>query len=100
MLELETLIETYISENYPEHTVEYVNSHKKERGKDANITKNPVYSVTLTDTILLMGCNPDTIIKLCPKSYEKILLYEKQHNDNKKITFYKHKNQGRIKESD
>ena len=32
MLELETLVETYISENYPEHTVEYVNSHKKERG--------------------------------------------------------------------
>ena len=83
MLELETLVETYISENYPEHTVEYVNSHKKERGKDANITKNPVYSVTLTNTILLMSCNPDTIIKLCPISYEKILSFEKQHNDNK-----------------
>ena len=91
MLELETLVETYISENYPEHTVEYVNSHKKERGKDANITKNPVYSVTLTNTILLMSCNPDTIIKLCPISYEKILSFEKQHNDNNKITFYKHK---------
>lgn len=91
MLELETLIQTYISENYPTHTVEYIDSHTKQRGKDANITKNPVYSVTLTDTILLMGCNPDTIIKLCPVSYEKILSFEKQHNDNNKITFYKHK---------
>ena len=38
MLELETLIQTYISENYPTHTVEYIeNLYYASGGDDPNL---------------------------------------------------------------
>jgi hypothetical protein len=39
-----------------------------------------------------MYCETNTIVKLCSTSYQKILDYENQNNDGKKITFFCHLN--------
>ena len=39
-----------------------------------------------------MYCEKDTICKLCPISYQKILDFEQNKNDGKKLTFHKHCN--------
>jgi len=57
--------------------------------------KNPFWRVKETETgkeYLLMYCEKDTIVKLCDKSYQVIKEYEKNENDGKKITWYKHQN--------
>ena len=37
-----------------------------------------------------MYCEKNTIVKLCQKSYNKIIEYENSKNEGKKITFFKH----------
>ena len=39
-----------------------------------------------------MYCEKNTICKLCPTSYQKILDFENKHNNGNKLTFYKHSN--------
>jgi len=78
-----------IIENY--NVVEYIVGHYITSGQDANIMKNPLWRIIENEKeYILMYCEKDTICKLCLKSYEKILEYEK--NINKKITWYKHQN--------
>lgn len=71
--------------------IEYIKGHYITTGQDANIMKNPLWRIKENDKeYLLMYCEKDTICKLCDKSYQKILDFEK--NNNKKITWYKQQN--------
>jgi hypothetical protein len=73
--------------------VNYNLGHYTYNGKDAYIVKNPLWFVNDDNkNYILMYCEKDTIIKLCQKSLDKILEYEKEHNKNKKITFFKNNN--------
>lgn len=75
------------------NVIEYIEGHYYKTGKDANIMKNPIWSVKENGKeYLLMYCEKDTIVKLCHNSYNAILEYEKNENDGKKITWYKHQN--------
>ena len=68
-----------------------INGHTKEKGKTANITKNPIWIIKEDEKeYLLMYCEVNTIVKLCKGSYQKILDLEKIHNT--KITWHKHSN--------
>jgi hypothetical protein len=51
--------------------------------------KNPIW---VEDRVYKMYCEKDTICMLCPDGYNKILEFEKEFNDNKKITWFRHKN--------
>jgi hypothetical protein len=73
--------------------IEYINGHYSSIGQDANIMKNPMWKIQESGKeYLLMYCEKDTICKLCSKSYQKIVDYENNLNNNKKITWYKHQN--------
>ena len=73
--------------------IEYINGHYLTMGQDANIMKNPIWKIKENDKeYLLMYCEKDTICKLCVESYQKILEYEININNGKKITFYCHSN--------
>jgi hypothetical protein len=70
--------------------LEYALGHYVEIGKDAYVIKNPMWKIKENfKEYWLMYCETDTIIKLCPESYQKILNFENQNNDCKKLTFYK-----------
>ena len=81
-----------ITEKYD--VIEYIEGHYSYIGHDANIMKNPIWRVKENNgkEVLLMYCEKDTIVKLCDKSYQVINQYEKNENDGKKITWYKHQN--------
>jgi hypothetical protein len=71
----------------------YKLGHIIKNGRDAYSMKNPIWTVKEKDKdIILMYCEKDTICKLCPKSYQKIIDLEKEKNNGLKITFYKHSN--------
>jgi hypothetical protein len=71
----------------------YELGHYIENGRDANIMKNPIWRVNDNGKdIILMYCEKDTICKLCPESYRKIIEYEKTNNNGNKITFFYHSN--------
>jgi len=73
--------------------IEYINGHYLTMGQDANIMKNPMWRVKENDKeYLLMYCEKNTICKLCIESYQKVLEYESNKNNGKKITWYKHQN--------
>jgi len=81
----------YIEDNYI--IIEYNNGHIKTIGRDAHIYKNPFWKVKKNDNeneAILMYCELNTLIKLCPESYKKILMYEK--NNDIKITWFKGSN--------
>jgi hypothetical protein len=88
-----------IYHNYHKHIVdkneilEYTLGHYIEIGKDAYVIKNPMWKIIENKKVYwLMYCETNTIIKLCSESYQKILDYECQNNDGKKITFFCHLN--------
>jgi hypothetical protein len=67
--------------------------HYNDVGKDAYIMKNPIWRVKENDKeYLLMYCEKDAICKMCPDSYEKIIDYENNKNEGKKITWFKLQN--------
>lgn len=75
------------------NVVEYIKGHYLTTGQDANVMKNPLWRIQENEKeYLLMYCEKDTLCKLSPISYQKILDYEKNNNDGKKITWYKHQN--------
>lgn len=65
----------------------YNNGHFLRNGKSAYVMKNPLWY--LKDNTILMYCENNALIKLCPVSYKKILDFEKNNNDSKKLTFFK-----------
>jgi hypothetical protein len=73
------------------NVIEYIKGHYIERGTDANKMKNPMWRIIENEKeYLLMYCEKETIFKLCPQSYQKILDYEKQID--RKITWYRSHN--------
>ena len=68
--------------------IDYNLGHYKTNGKSAYAVKNPTWKIK--DNTLLMYCELNTICKLCPVSYQKILDFEKKQGI--KCTFYKHSN--------
>jgi len=73
--------------------LEYTLGHYIEIGKDAYVLKNPMWKINENcKEYWLMYCETDTIIKLCSESYKKILDYENNSNDGKKLTFFCHLN--------
>jgi hypothetical protein len=80
-----------ISEKY--NIINYIPGHHKTIGHDANIMKNPLWEIIENEKkYLLMYCEKNTVCKLCPESYQKILDFEQQYNNGKKLTWYKHLN--------
>jgi hypothetical protein len=82
----------FISEKYD--VIEYIEGHYSSHSKEK---KNPMWRVKEKGNdnnkeYLLMYCEKNTIIKLCDKSYQVILDYEKNENNNKKMTWYKQQN--------
>ena len=81
----------HIVEKY--NIIEYVKGHYLTKGQDANIMKNPIWRINENDKeYLLMYCEKDTICKLCPESYQKIIDFEKNNNNGSKVTWFKHLN--------
>lgn len=73
--------------------IEYINGHYSTMGHDANIIKNPIWRIKEKDKeYILIYCEKDTLCKLCVKSYNKVLEYEINENNNKKFTWYKASN--------
>jgi hypothetical protein len=68
--------------------IEYIRGHSNSMGDDAIVMKNPIWRI-LDDgkQYLLMYCEKDTICKLCQKSYDIILDFEK--NIGKKLCWHK-----------
>ena len=80
-----------ISQKY--EIIEYMRGHYLTMGQDANLMKNPIWRIKENEKeYMLMYCEKDTICKLCPESYQKIIDYENISNDCKKITFFRHSN--------
>jgi len=75
------------------HILEYKLGHYIDYGKDAYVMKNPLWKINDNNNELwLMFCEKNTLVKLCQKSINKILEFEINNNENKKITFYCHSN--------
>lgn len=73
--------------------LDYTLGHYIEIGKDAYVIKNPIWRVKENEKeYLLMYCEKDTICKICPGSYQKILNFEKNSNNENKITWFKLQN--------
>jgi HNH endonuclease len=67
--------------------IQYISGHYNNYGIDAFIMKNPVWIVNDDGKeILQMFCEKTTLTKLCKQSYQKILDYEKMHDE--KITWF------------
>lgn len=80
-----------ISKNY--NVISYQNGHILDNGISAYTMKNPIWYIKENNKdFILMFCENDSICKLCPISYQKILDFEKNFNDNKKLSFHKHSN--------
>ena len=72
-----------VSEKY--NVIEYINGHYLTMGQDAHIMKNPLWRIHENGKeYLLMYCEKNTICKLCPISYQKIIDYENALNNKKK----------------
>ena len=71
----------------------YQLGHITTNGRSAYTMKNPIWRINENGTeYMLMYCEKDTLCKLCPISYQKILDFENEQNNKKKNTFYKHTN--------
>ena len=80
----------HIIENY--NVIEYINGHYNCTGQDAYVMKNPLWKIIENNKeYLLLYCEKDTICRLCPESYLKIIESENTNNENK-ITWFKHAN--------
>ena len=80
-----------ISQKYD--IIEYMRGHYLTMGQDANLMKNPIWRIKENEKeYILMYCEKDTICKLCPESYQKILDYENNSNNRNKITWFKLQN--------
>ena len=86
-VEIHHLYYKNIKDNY--NIIGYIQGHKKDLGVDANVIKNPLWRIIENDKeYLLMYCEKNTICKLCPESYQKILDYEQNENNGEKTTWF------------
>jgi hypothetical protein len=78
----------FIEQNYD--VIEYIDGHRKNVGKHATVIKNPLWKIQENnEEYLLMYCEKDTICKLCIQSYQKILDFENNDCNKKKVTWFK-----------
>ena len=88
--EIEKLLRTTFS---IDTDIEYIEGHYSNYGKDANKMKNPLWLCYKGEKQkIIMYCEKETFCVLCPCSYQKLLNFEKECNEAKKITFFKAKN--------
>lgn len=81
----------HIIKNY--NVMEYIPGHFSKNGVDPYYMKNPIWRIKDNENeYLLMYCEKNTIIKLCQKSLDKIIEFENEKNNGKKLTFHKHIN--------
>jgi len=68
--------------------LEFIPGHTKTIGRHAGVMKNPLWRVEDNDgkEYMIMYCEPETLIKVCPISYQKILEYEEERDT--KLTWY------------
>jgi hypothetical protein len=70
--------------------IDYIPGHYSTLGQQAYKIKNCLWKIIDNEKeFLLMYCEKDTLCKLCPESYKKILEFEVKNNNNKKLTWYK-----------
>jgi hypothetical protein len=83
---------SYVKENYD--VISYMNGHFSRNGKDAYIMKNPIWHINDNEGSrkILMYCEPKTLITLCVNSYNKLIDFERKHNNSKKLTFHRDNN--------
>jgi hypothetical protein len=73
--------------------IDYIPGHYATLGQQAYKIKNCLWKIKDNEKeTLLMYCEKNTLCKLCPESYKKILDFERDHNNNKKLTWYKSTN--------
>ena len=75
--------------------IDYIPGHYATLGQQAYKIKNCLWKIKDKDNeiiSLLMYCEKDTLCKLCPESYKKIVDFEYKNNNNRKLTWYKHSN--------
>jgi hypothetical protein len=73
--------------------LEYIQGHYAMNGVDPYYMKNPLWKIKENDDVyLLMYCEKNTLCKLSIESYQKILDFEKNSNNNNKLTWHKHSN--------
>lgn len=73
--------------------VDYKLGHYIDNGKDAYVMKNPMWKIVENNSeFWLMFCEKNTIVKLCQKSIDKIIDFENNINNGKKITWFKLQN--------
>jgi hypothetical protein len=73
--------------------IDYITGHYATLGQQAYKIKNCLWKIKNNEKdFLLMYCEKDTLCKLCPESYQKILDFEYKNNNNRKLTWYKHSN--------
>ena len=73
--------------------IEYIQGHYSTLGQQAYKIKNCLWKIKENEReFLLMYCEQNTLCKLCPESYKKILDFEIKNNCNKKMTWYKASN--------
>lgn len=83
---------TIVKKNY--QIIEYIQGHYMTIGNDAYVLKNPMWRIKNdnNEESIIMYCEKDTLCILCIESYQTILEFEKNNNNGKKMTFYKHQN--------
>lgn len=85
-----------ILQKYP--SAIYYSGHYKTNGNDAYNMKNPYWKIKEHENnennqeYYLMYCEQDTYIKLDKISLESIEIFQKNYNNNEKLTFFKMKN--------
>jgi hypothetical protein len=69
-----------------------VHGHVKTMGVDSGKEKNPLWIVRDKNDceLILMFCEPESIVQMCKQSYSKIVEYETNHNNGNKITWHNH----------
>ena len=73
--------------------IDYIPGHYATLGQQAYKIKNCLWKIQDNEMeTLLMYCEKNTLCKLCPESYKKILEFERNYNNNKKLTWYKSTN--------
>ena len=77
----------YVCENY--NVIEYIRGHYPTY-KHHTIMKNPIWKIMQNDKVrILMYCEVDCFCILCPESYQKIIEFEKNECNGRKLTFAK-----------
>lgn len=87
---LKNNIQNEVGRIYLSNTVvEFIPGHKKERGRHANVSKNPIWVTSDGDYLMKVSCESGmSICLLDENSYQKIRLFELEQNNGEKITFF------------